>query len=120
SAAAERGSNQVDGVGDLRQRPADCKCHGGVFSVDEVGNLEGRLLIEVRGGGVRLLSAQPAEAVRGIFSGFQSGATHLAAFEIVAQLSRRAGRGAADAPAKIVRRLSKLRPLRREIWAVHP
>ena len=52
STLAESGGNEVDGAGNLRQGAADGESDGGVFSVDEVGDLEGGFLIEIGGGWV--------------------------------------------------------------------
>jgi hypothetical protein len=54
---AEGGGYLIDGTGNLRESAVYGQGDGGVFGVDEAGNLEGGFAVEVARGLVRLLGA---------------------------------------------------------------
>src|SRR5579864_5665784 len=64
SALAEMGGHEVDGAGDLRQRVLDGGGDFGVFGIDDAGNLEGGLEVEIAGMGVRTFGGQVLQTAR--------------------------------------------------------
>ena len=52
---------QVDRLRDLRERALDGARDLGVFGVDDAGDFERRLAVEIGGGGVRFLGAEAAK-----------------------------------------------------------
>jgi hypothetical protein len=61
STAAEGGGDLIDGASDLRQSARYCEAYGGIFGIDELGDFEGRFLVEIVGCLVGLLGTEAAE-----------------------------------------------------------
>jgi hypothetical protein len=58
----ESGRDEIDGTRDLGQGAGYGKGDGGVFGIDQVGNVQGRFAVEVVSRLVRLFGAETAES----------------------------------------------------------